>query len=485
MKRIVIVGGGVAGLSAGIYARLNGFEAVICERGAMAGGNLVGWRRGGYHIDNCIHWLTGTNPASPLYVMWQDLGALGDVEILQPESLYCCELEGKRLTLWRDLSRLEREMLALSSEDRGEILSFCRGVRLAQSLMGVGGAQHDRGATARERVTALPLLFKYGRMDAGALAARFHHPLIRQFLLSFLTPRFGALALFCVFAHFCADNGGLPRGGSLEMARRITERYLSLGGELLLKKEVTRVLVADGRAAGVVCADGSRITGDYVLLTCDPAVCFGRLLDVPMPRRLQRMYHSHKLMRFSSQHCAFACEGRELPFRGEMILPLLPNDQAVLGARDLILREFSHEPSFAPAGKSILQAMCFCDEERARDLVALRRDRVAYAQKKRQIAARMEGAILAHLPALHGKLRCLDVWTPATYQRYVNSEIGSYMSFAFGGGALPLGAGNGVRGLDNVLLATQWLQPPGGLPIAAKCGKRAVESICRREGKPF
>ena len=483
MKRIVIVGGGVAGLSTGIYARLSGFEAVICERGAMAGGNLVGWRRGGYHIDNCIHWLTGTNPASPLYGMWQDLGALGDVEVLQPESLYTCELAGARLTLWRDLSRLEREMLALSPEDRREILTLCRSVRLAQALMGVGGEGHDRTATARERAAALPPLLKYSRMDVGALAARFRHPLIRQFLTSLLTPRFGALALFCVFAHFCADNGGLPRGGSREMAKRITERYLALGGELLLKKEVVKLLCENGRARGVLLADGTRVLGDYVVLTCDPAVSFGRLLDVPMPRRLQKMYHNPRLMRFSSCHCAFACEGGELPFQGDFIAPLSPDDQAALGTRALIVREFSHEPSFAPAGKSILQTLCFCDEECARDFLALRRDKAAYERRKKEIAARMEAAIGKQLPALRGKLRCIDVWTPATYQRYVDSEIGSYMSFAFGGGVLPLGVGNRVRGLDNVLLATQWLQAPGGLPIAAKCGKRAVESIQRKEGK--
>ena len=46
MAKIVIIGGGVSGLSAGIYAQLSGHEAVVCERQAMAGGNLTGWQRG-------------------------------------------------------------------------------------------------------------------------------------------------------------------------------------------------------------------------------------------------------------------------------------------------------------------------------------------------------------------------------------------------------------------------------------------------------
>ena len=76
MAKILIIGGGVSGLSAGIYAQLNGHSAVVCEKHAVAGGNLTGWQRGEYHIDNCIHWLTGTNPASKSYKMWEDLGVL-------------------------------------------------------------------------------------------------------------------------------------------------------------------------------------------------------------------------------------------------------------------------------------------------------------------------------------------------------------------------------------------------------------------------
>ena len=77
MANILIIGGGVSGLSAGIYAQMHGHHAIVCEQHFIPGGNLTGWDRGGYHIDNCIHWLTGTNPSSPLYPMWEDLGALG------------------------------------------------------------------------------------------------------------------------------------------------------------------------------------------------------------------------------------------------------------------------------------------------------------------------------------------------------------------------------------------------------------------------
>jgi hypothetical protein len=36
-----------------------------------------------------------------------------------------------------------------------------------------------------------------------------------------------------------------------------------------------------------------------------------------------------------------------------------------------------------------------------------------------------------------------------------------------------------IRGLKNCLLSGQWLQPPGGLPVAAIYGKYAIQRICK------
>lgn len=41
MEKVVVIGGGVSGLSAGIYALLSGFEVEIFEKNAIPGGELT------------------------------------------------------------------------------------------------------------------------------------------------------------------------------------------------------------------------------------------------------------------------------------------------------------------------------------------------------------------------------------------------------------------------------------------------------------
>lgn len=484
MADIIIIGGGVSGLSAGIYAQMNGHNATIYEKHFKAGGNLTGWDRGEYHIDNCIHWLTGTNPLTKLYKTWQDLGALGDVEVYQPESLFSFEKDGCRLSLSQSIDQLRGDMLAISPEDKKEILALVRAVKAFQRLNGIAGKSNDKHSNVFQKIFAVPALVKYYSMTTGELAERFSHPVIKGFIKSMMTDYFSALALVMVFATFSSGNGGIPVGSSCAMAQRMTERFESLGGKIHLKTGVAKINTTDEKASSVTLEDGTTVSADYVIVATDPAVAFGKLLDKDlMPKSLKKQYDNPKMSRFSSYHCAFSCDKSDLPFTSDMILEVPQEYRDELNCEYLMLREFSHEKNFAPKGKNILQTMIYCKEKEADSFIKLSKDKTAYKEKKRSIADTVKDIITQKYPELKEKLKCIDVWTPATYRRYVGSEIGSWMSFALPASTVPKKLGNRVKGLKNVVLATQWLQSPGGLPIAASSGIRAIETISKCEKK--
>jgi phytoene dehydrogenase-like protein len=57
-KSIIIIGAGVGGLCTGIYGQMNGYQTRIYEKHKIPGGLLTAFRRKGYLVDLCIHWLT-------------------------------------------------------------------------------------------------------------------------------------------------------------------------------------------------------------------------------------------------------------------------------------------------------------------------------------------------------------------------------------------------------------------------------------------
>ena len=267
------------------------------------------------------------------------------------------------------------------------------------------------------------------------------------------------------------------------MAERLTARFTSLGGVLNLKREAVKIELEGDRATRVVFADGGSIEADYFILTPDPKVIFGKLLDVSMPKRLARQYENNNMHRFSSIHAAFACDIEKPPFTGDYIFKIPRERRAEFGFDHIVLREFSHEPSFAPKGKSIIQAMIFCGEDKAMEYIKLYSDADKYKAKKEKVGESILRLIEDEFECMRGRLECIDVWTPATYKRYTSAEVGSYMSFILPRGKLPMRIRPEVKGIKNLLLATQWQHSPGGLPTAATCGKSAIDRVLYLESK--
>ena len=80
-SEILIIGAGVAGLSAGIYAQMNGFQSTIYEMHNIPGGLCTSWRRKGYAFDGAVRYLAGVNPQTKGYQLWDELDILKDTPI--------------------------------------------------------------------------------------------------------------------------------------------------------------------------------------------------------------------------------------------------------------------------------------------------------------------------------------------------------------------------------------------------------------------
>jgi phytoene dehydrogenase-like protein len=59
-KKVIIIGAGIAGLSAASYLQRSGYQAEIFEAHSLPGGVCTSWKRGDYTFDYCVHWLLGT-----------------------------------------------------------------------------------------------------------------------------------------------------------------------------------------------------------------------------------------------------------------------------------------------------------------------------------------------------------------------------------------------------------------------------------------
>lgn len=496
MKKVVIIGGGVAGMTAGIYLQKAGFTTEIYEKNAVPGGQCMGWKREGYMIDNCIHWLTGSRTGSGLHELWKEVGALGEgVELYEKEKFFTAELDGESVTFWRDKERTRKELLTISPEDAEEINKLMDMVALAESMQVPVEKPFDKmnpiefmklGMSMKDMGKVMKL---YSGMDIKELAERFRHPLIRRAIVDYMPPGYQAYAFIVSYATVTGGNGDIPKGGSLAMALRMAKRYQELGGKLHLNTPVEKVLINEKKAEGILLmsdagkSEQKRIESDYVICATDLNHTFTQLVDDSyMPKALRAQFEKREAYPVSSGfHVAFAVEDTVEEIKETNIFSCRPLTVGVSTSDRMSINNYSYEPSFAPAGCTVLQSQFIQTEEDYAYWMELAKDKEAYRKKKEELSVEALARVLEQFPELKGKIRILDAWTPATYDRYCNAYRGAYMSFVITKGAKNVTVPGCLKGLKNLFIASQWQMGPGGLPTAAAMGKFAAYRVAEAE----
>ncbi len=489
MKKTVIVGGGIAGLTAGVYAQLNGFKSEIYEKNPVTGGQCMGWDRKGHHIDNCIHWLTGTKKGTKLYKIWETLNAIGDdVEMIHNQTFYTSKLDGKSATLWRDLDKTQRELLQIAPEDAEEIHKLISHVRLAECCeMPVNKPMDmmnifDYINMGKKMAGMFKVMKEYDKMDIEDLGNRFKNPLIRKLLTDYMCKEYFASSFIISYATMTSGNGDIPMKGSLAMTNRIIKRYKELGGVLHTNKPVKKIIISHNKADGIILNDDTVVHADYVICATDTAETFGRLMDSSyMDKKLKVCYENpNDYPVFSGLQMAFSADNNL--FSDETII--FDFKPITIGNNDVTrmsLKSYHYDPSFAPEGKTVLQVNIMQRKDDFDYWKSLNKQ--DYKNAKQTIAEAVTDRIIECFPKLNGHIELLDCWTPLTYEKYCNSFNGAYMAFIEKKNIkIPRLKGK-VNGLSNVFIASQWLQSPGGLPVAAATGKFVIQRILKKEGK--
>ena len=149
------------------------------------------------------------------------------------------------------------------------------------------------------------------------------------------------------------------------------------------------------------------------------------------------------------------------------------------------IRNYSYDKTMkAPDGTCVLQVSMHGDDnmyfwwKKAKD-------EGRYKDEKKKLGETLLALAERYYPQLTGKLEVIDVVTPCTYERYLNSRHGSFQGFVHTAKGKALMERGVVKGIDNFFLSGQCIFQSGGLPPAAFTGRFAAQRICKADKKKF
>jgi phytoene dehydrogenase-like protein len=494
---ILIIGAGVAGLSAGCYAQANGYSSLILEMHSQPGGLCTAWQRKDYTFDYCIHWLVGSGKAHGFRKIWDFLGMIDDSIIIDPEifQTWRCS-DGTEVHWYTDAGRLQAHLegLANNTGDRQAVAELSRWIRKMGTFILMEPDFSPRGLRATfQSLPALRVMREFQGRDWMSFAGRITTPVLREAFTGFFAMEgFPLMAVLFTLGNLHAHNAGYPRGGSLPMAKRAEATYRALGGSITYNARVQEILVEHDRAVGVRCADGSVIRARWIVSAADAHTVIHELLGgryrdpewdrafaelKPFPGPVQVSY-GVRLDENRSGLCGFDLTSRASVISLPLHRPLTLEGKPVMRVG---LHHYAFDQAMGPAHGIPVTFLFAGDTAWWQDIA---RDQTAYRAEKERLARDLAASIDAEIPGFAARIEAIDVATPLTNIRYTGNWQGAQEGFMMGERpdmALPAT----LPGLANFRLAGQWLFPGGGLPPSAKSGRDAIKTICRAEHRRF
>src|SRR5262245_55560248 len=117
-RKVVIIGAGIAGLCAAVYAQQAGYQVEVLEQHDAPGGLATSWRRGEYTFETCLHWLVGSNPKGALHAQWAEVFDIDKLNFIHPDEYLRFEDEhGRSLSIYSNVDKLESEVARVSPDD--------------------------------------------------------------------------------------------------------------------------------------------------------------------------------------------------------------------------------------------------------------------------------------------------------------------------------------------------------------------------------
>jgi len=489
---VIVIGGGLGGLSTGIYAQMNGYQCQIFEHARHPGGVASEWKRRGYTIDGGIHFYMGWRQG-PDHDIYRELGVDQKDRYVEITTYgrFPDPSKNRTLDITKDLDQLAATMKDISPKDSKFIEKIIKGAKaFRHSNM---TASMEKPPDMSRWWDTLKMMFKmkgtlryYSGWYLRSLeeaARELHDPWLAHVFKHLFLPEVPVVFVMMILGALSSGNMAVRKDGSGGFARALEKRYLDLGGGVAYGSTVQEIMVEKDRAVGVRLENGEEYRADHMVSAADGySTLYDLLGGKYLTVELKKLHQEWPLWK----PVVLINYGVARDFSNEpSILMLKPASNTTAGFLTgdcWVIRIFNYCSDCAPAGRTLVQVMIESQWEPWKDL---RQNENAYKTEKEMTAKQVLERLNEIWPGIEDQVEMTNVATPYTWWRYTRNRHGSFEGFAVTDKIFTTQVKRILPGLDNFFMAGQWVVPGGGVIPTLVSGKHAAMLMCRRDGKTF
>jgi phytoene dehydrogenase-like protein len=321
---IVIIGSGLAGLTAGATLARAGHAVTVLEQAGHIGGVTAAFEQDGFRWELGQLLIEGLGPEEPVGAVLARLGVLGEIRAVKDDRGYVfpdfelrkpADFAGLRWRMERLLSQFPGEARGLDRYWR-DYVRFTRLMTLARRMDRAQGLR-ARYWQARLMASLIPFLTRLNwtadRLAADYFASEKLRCVFISILADFFTPpsQFQGLGIFALNAEPSFDmrspktvapdaeqvhQYSLPEG-ICSVVAALARQIETHGGRSFTSRPAAKIVVEEGQVRGVVDAAGTRLPADVVVASgAAKETFFGLVGEAHLPAEFPARVRGQPLM---------------------------------------------------------------------------------------------------------------------------------------------------------------------------------------------
>jgi len=490
-KDVVIIGGGLGGLSAGVILAQAGHRVVILEQQQRVGGYAVAFRRGRFIFDLALHVVPAGAPGELFYNLISELGLENDVSFIRLK-------DGFRVYLGDYVFQIPNDFQAFFASLSKEFPSERRGIELFQKDLlryapiysDVLNGQANFYQVISAFVPKIPVFLKHTRISTEDYLSRFFSnrrlkALLYQAAVFFGIPmkEFPAINFILMFYLLYSTGMFTIHGGGQALTQSLENRLQALGATVLKGRRVDKVIVEKKRAVAVCTSDGTEYPAGAVISNVNTPVLVKKLVGKShFPSTYLATINTLKpSLSVVQMHIGLDCDVRDIGISNHitMVFPTDDIDACISRQRESqLLQGFSilargiTDPQNTGKNESVVNITGGVSADR---WLSLSEDK--YKQAKKECTNHILSLLQNIFPKVDSHCDTIDLATPRTFNHFTGNPAGAIMGFD-----CSLGMHRSIRQVSrlpikNLYLASAWTKKLGGFLPSMTAGVEAARKV--------
>ena len=466
MKRlydIAVIGAGIGGLTAGALLAKKGYSVAVFEAGHVPGGYCTSFKRQGFMFDSCLDAISGWGEYGWLRKVFKKLDIEEKIKMVRLEPLRVDNFAGDKINVPGTIPELINLLYGISPGEKDGILNLLDTMeeiyRIAMStppevvyaypgIKGVIGKYRDK--TYKEL------------LDEFITSPRARAVMCDRCAFLGLPPsKVSALAMTIMFMTYSSGGGYRIKGGACNLTDALVDALLGSGGELHLNTPVSDIIIEDGKASGVIVAEGKTRSKAVIAAADAAAMCRVAGINADANKTSVSFYMVYLGLK----------DAPEIPdsmgyypgYDIESTFADVARDVASPNASLEIINYSGLSPAMAPGGHTSVMLMSKAGYSYARPWNECRNyeaDRVLSLAEKA-------------IPGIKESVVFRETATPLTLEKYTGNLHGAAFGWEQSVSNTRISSHQRLRGL---FFAGHWTYPGGGIESVAASGAAAAES---------